>query len=48
MKAGILKEQIEIYAPTVETTDFGNTNTVYSHSYTTRASVRYDSGSRIN
>jgi head-tail adaptor len=48
MKAGILKEKIEIYAPTVETTEYGNSRTVYSLHYTTRASVQYNSGTRTN
>lgn len=48
MKAGILREKIEIYAPTVLNTEYGNTKTEYTLSYTTRASVQYDSGSRGN
>ena len=33
MKAGILKEHIEIYEPVTVTTDFGNTH-MYAHTHT--------------
>lgn len=47
MKAGILRNKIEIYNPVVTTTDFGNTKTEYTLFTTTRANVRYNSGSRV-
>lgn len=46
MKAGLLKEKIEIYKPTVVTTDYGNSKLTYSLYYTTRANVQYNSGTR--
>lgn len=48
MKAGSLKEQIELWQYTVTTTDFGDTNKVWTLYYTTRANIRYDSGNRTN
>lgn len=48
MKAGKLKERIEIWQPVVKTTDFGNTTTVYELLKSTRAEVIYNSGSRTN
>lgn len=47
MKAGILKNQIGIYTPVITTTDYGNTKTEYELVTTTRANVRYNSGSRV-
>ena len=46
MKAGILKEPIEIWKPTRITTEFGDSETEYVLFYTTRAFVQYNSGSR--
>lgn len=48
MKAGILKEKIEIWEPTVIETEFGDSKTTYSVFYTTRAHVIHGSGSRTN
>lgn len=48
MKAGILKEKIEIYEPTIITTDYGNSKREYTLHYTTRANVQYNSGARVN
>ncbi len=48
MKAGILKEKIEIWEPQVTTTDYGDTKIDYVLFYTTRANVQYNSGSRVN
>lgn len=44
MNAGILREKIEIYEPTVTRTQYGNSKTSWSLHYTTRASVQYNSG----
>lgn len=48
MKAGILKEHIEIYEPVTVTTDFGNTTQTWQRFYTTRASVLHNGGTRLN
>ena len=48
MKAGILKENIEIYEPVTVTTDFGNTTQTWKRFYTTRASVLHNGGTRLN
>lgn len=48
MKAGILKEHIEIYEPVTVTTDFGNTTQTWQLFYTTRASVLHNGGTRLN
>ena len=48
MKAGTLKEKIELYAPDVVTTEFGDSKINYELCYTTRAFVKYNSGSRVN
>ena len=48
MKAGILKEVIELYEPKTIITEFGNQQTDKQYVCKTRASVQYDSGSRIN
>lgn len=48
MKAGNLKEEIEIWKYDVTTTEYGDTNKVWTKYYTTRANVRYDSGNRVN
>lgn len=44
MKAGILKEKIEIWKPIVVTTEFGSSKIEYELSYTTRSSVIHNSG----
>jgi head-tail adaptor len=46
MKAGLLKYKIEIWAPTITTTDYGTHKEIYSKSYTTRANVFFNSGTR--
>lgn len=48
MKAGLLKEKVYIYKPLVTKTDFGDTKVTYELSYTTRAGVLWNSGSREN
>ena len=48
MKAGILKENIEIYEPVTVTTDFGNTTQTWQRFYTTRAAVMHNGGTRLN
>ena len=48
MKAGILKENIEIYEPVTVTTDFGNTTQTWQGFYTTRAAVLHNGGTRLN
>lgn len=48
MKAGMLKEVVELYKPLVTKSDFGGTNVSYEKFYTTRAGVLWDSGSREN
>jgi head-tail adaptor len=48
MKAGILKEKIEIYEPVITTTDYGDTKTTWSLFYTTHAAVMHNGGSRGN
>lgn len=47
MKAGILKERIEIHEPRIITTEYGDSKTEYSLFYVTRANVKYNSGSRV-
>ena len=46
MKAGNLKEKIEIYKPVATKTDFGNNRITYELHYTTRCMVRHDSGNK--
>lgn len=48
MKAGILKEKIEIYEPIITTTDYGDSKIDYELHYTTHAHVMYNSGTRTN
>lgn len=48
MKAGLLKEKIEVYKPVTVTTDYGDSTTQYELFYTTRAHVMYNSGTRVN
>ena len=44
MKAGILKEKIEIYKPVVIKNEFGSSKINYELHYSTRAAVQYNSG----
>lgn len=46
MKAGILKETIEIYKPIQRVTKFGDATTEYEFFYKTKSAVKYNSGSR--
>lgn len=46
MKAGRLKDRIEIYNPVVITSEYGSKKTDYNLFYTTRAEVKYNSGSK--
>jgi head-tail adaptor len=46
MKAGILREKIEIWEPVTTTTSYGDQQTEYQFVREVRANVRYDSGSR--
>lgn len=46
MKAGILKEKIEIWEPVTITTSYGDSQTEYQYLREVRANVRYDAGSR--
>lgn len=48
MKAGKLKDIIEIWKPVVNTTEYGDSVTQYEFHYKTRAEVIYNSGSRTN
>lgn len=48
MKAGLLKEKIEIYSPDIITTEYGDSKVEYMLHYTTRANVQYNSGARVN
>ena len=48
MKAGILKENIEIWEPNIITTEYGDSKMEYTWFYTTRANVQYNSGTRVN
>lgn len=48
MRAGILNEQIEIWEPEYKDTGYGHKQMELVWFYTTRANIRYDSGSRIN
>lgn len=48
MKAGILREKIEIYKPETITTEYGDSETEYVLHYTTRASILYNSGTKTN
>lgn len=44
MKAGNLREKIEIYKPVATKTEYGNNRIDYELHYTTRCMVRHDSG----
>lgn len=46
MKAGKLKDIIEIYNPIVTTSEFGSSKTEYKLFYTTRAEIKYNSASK--
>jgi SPP1 family predicted phage head-tail adaptor len=46
MKAGILKEQIQILQPIIQKTESGVNKTSWEPYYTTRASVQHNGGSR--
>lgn len=46
MKAGILREKIEIWEPNIEVTAYGTHKKTYVFSYSTRANVTYNSGTR--
>jgi len=48
MIAGRLNEVIDIYSPTEVINDFGERETTYEKTYTTRAKVEYTSGNRHN
>ena len=48
MKAGLLNEKIEIYSKAVTISESGSVKQNYELSYSTRASVRHNSGSQIN
>lgn len=47
MKAGILKYEIEIYEQQVTRTEFNSSRKEWVKTYTTRADVIFNSGSRI-
>lgn len=47
MKAGALNEHITILHPTIVKSDYGSENVSWSNYSTTRAEVKYNSGSRI-
>lgn len=46
MKAGNLREKIEIYKPVAEKTEFGNQKITYTLHYTTRCMVHHNSGNK--
>lgn len=48
MRAGLLKEVINIYKPTVTKTETGAQKLTYELYYTTRSHVMHNSGSRDN
>lgn len=47
MKAGKLKDKIEIYNPVIIRSEFGSNKIEYNLFYTTRAEVKYNSGSKV-
>jgi len=47
-RAGLLNEVINILTPTATVNEYGEKIQTYSTSYTTRARVEYNSGSRTN
>ena len=46
MRAGNLREKIEIYKPVASKTEFGNNRISYELHYTTRCMVRHSSGDK--
>jgi hypothetical protein len=48
MRAGLLTELIDIYSPTYEVNEFGEKIQTYGLTYTTRARVEHNGGSRTN
>lgn len=48
MRAGILDNVIELYNPTYQDTGYGHKDEVYNLFYTTRANIKYNTGSRTN
>lgn len=48
MKAGLLKEKIYVYKPTVTKTEFGGTKVDYDLVCSTRAGILWNSGNREN
>lgn len=47
MRAGLLKEQIEIITPIITTNDYGEQTTEWVSKYKTRARLIHTSGSRV-
>lgn len=47
MKAGLLKEQIEIITPEIVKNDYGEQDTEWKSKYTTRARLIHTSGNRV-
>lgn len=47
MKAGKLKDKIEIYNPVIVKSEFGSNKTEYKLFYATRAEIKYNSGSKV-
>jgi len=47
MRAGLLKEQIEIITPEITTNDYGEQTTNWVTKYTTRARLIHTNGSRV-
>lgn len=48
MIAGRLNEVVSIYSPTETVNEYGERETTYTKTYTTRAKVEYQSGNRRN
>jgi len=48
MKAGKLRDIIEIFKPVLNTTEYGDSVTSYEFHYKTRAEVIYNSGTKTN
>lgn len=48
MRAGLLKEVIEVFSPVVNTNDFGEQTTIYNHSHTYRARILHRTHGREN
>lgn len=47
MRAGLLKEKIDIITPNITTNDYGEQTTEWEHKYSTRARLIHTSGNRI-